>query len=278
MTTNINPSRLGPPRVLATDLDGTLIPLPDNPGNVDALAELRRWRDRLSFAWIFATGRHFESVLDAIRGYDLPSPDWIVCDVGAAVYRRLDGDDGFAPFGDYARHLRDVTRGVDRSAVEHLLAGIDGLEPQPPEHQQPFKISYESAGEAVSELVSEINERIACAALPYACTGSLDPFAHCGLLDVLPQGVSKAYALHWLTDHAHFRPEDVVFAGDSGNDLPALTGGFRAVIVANASPGLRHQAEAVLHEHGGDGRLYAAEGSATTGVLEGCRFFGLIPA
>jgi sucrose-6-phosphatase len=40
--------------------------------------------------------------------------------------------------------------------------------------------------------------------------GSLDPFLNCGLLDVLPKGVSKAYALLWLSTHADFKPDEVV--------------------------------------------------------------------
>ena len=96
------------------------------------------------------------------------------------------------------------------------------------------------------------------------------------LLDVLPAQVSKAYALIWLATHADFLPDEVVYAGDSGNDLAALICGFRAIVVANDSEGLADRVAASLEERSLLDRLYLARDQATSGVLEGCRHFGLI--
>jgi hydroxymethylpyrimidine pyrophosphatase-like HAD family hydrolase len=89
--------------------------------------------------------------------------------------------------------------------------------------------------------------------------------------------VSKAYALIWLTTHADFTPDDAIYAGDSGNDLAALAAGFHAVVVANASEGLAEKVSALQQERGIPAdRLYAAKAPASSGVLEGCRHFGLL--
>ena len=106
--------------------------------------------------------------------------------------------------------------------------------------------------------------------------GSLDPFSNCGLLDVMPAGVSKAYALIWLSTHADFSPDEVIYSGDSGNDYAALVSGFRAIVVANGSEGLAQKVSAALGERRISERLYLAKQTATSGVLEGCRHFGLI--
>jgi HAD superfamily hydrolase (TIGR01484 family) len=70
----------------------------------------------------------------------------------------------------------------------------------------------------------------------------VDPFEGQGLLDFLPRDVSKAYALKWWSDYHGVSHSDVVFAGDSGNDLAALTAGFCAILVANADRGVAREA------------------------------------
>lgn len=262
------------PRVLATDLDGTLIPLPNRDQNKQDLIELESARQTKKFGLIFATGRHFESVLEAIDQYHLPTPDWIVCDVGSGIYHRNGAT--FAPYQPYLDHLLQKTGGIERGKIEALLATQNGVELQPPDHQQKFKISYQCSAESVDGNVETIQQLIEKSALPFDSMGSVDPFLNCGLIDVLPAGVSKAYALLWLATQADFKPDEVIYAGDSGNDLAALVSGFRAIIVANASKGLSEKVHTQLTERQLESRLYLAKSEATSAVLEGCRHFGLI--
>ena len=264
-----------PPRVLATDLDGTFIPLPDCPDNESALDTFRQARAEHRLGLVFATGRHLESVLDALRVHRLPPPDWIICDVGTSIHRRQ--DDAYAPYTPFEAHLAEQTRGIGRDAVEALLDGMDGLTLQPPERQQRFKISCFSASADTEPLAARINQRLREAGLPYACLASLNPFRDEGLLDVLPAGASKAAALLWLATHADFSPDEVVFSGDSGNDLAALTCGFRAIVVANASDTLADRAAQALADRGLADRLFRATLPATSGVLQGARHFRLLP-
>jgi HAD superfamily hydrolase (TIGR01484 family) len=264
-----------PPRVLATDLDGTFIPLPDRPDNESALDTFRQARAEHRLGLVFATGRHLESVLDAIARHALPPPDWIVCDVGTSIHRRQ--DDRYAPYTPFETHMAGQTRGIGRDAVEALLVGMDGLTLQPPERQQRFKISCFSASADTEPLAARINQCLRDAGLPYACLASLNPFRDEGLLDILPAGASKAAALLWLATHADFSPDEVVFSGDSGNDLAALTCGFRAIVVANASDTLAERAAQALAERGLANRLFRATLPATSGVLQGARHFHLLP-
>ena len=263
------------PRVLATDLDGTFIPLSADPRQWDALDAFRRLNSRGAFLLVFATGRHLESTLDAVRQFNLPIPNWIVCDVGTSIHRRV--SNAFVPFAPFDDHLAQSVRGHDRTAVESALGGISGLSLQPPERQRPFKICYFSEPGSAETLADLANNSLADARLPYACHAGIDPFHGVGLLDVLPIGASKASALDWLSSHADFDPDEVVFAGDSGNDLPALASGFRAIVVANAVPGLADRAERMLASRGLSARLFRASLPATAGVLEGARHFGLLP-
>lgn len=268
-----NPQSNITPAVLATDLDGTLIPLPDSPENNESLNRLKTKLSDSNRTLVYATGRHFESILDAMSEYQLPTPDWIVCDVGTAIYKRTGKD--FVHFIPYESHVSEIVGGVDRERIESLLARIKGLELQPPDHQQPFKISYQSDAAVVDSLVAEAKARLKEASLPFDCTGSHDPFLDCGLLDVMPSGVSKAYALIWLSTHGNFTPDEVIYSGDSGNDYAALVSGFRAIVVANHSIGLADKVRAALAQRKLSDRGYLAKGKATCGLLEGCEHFGL---
>lgn len=268
-----NPETQVSPRVLATDLDGTLIPLPNEAGNKRDLVKIKSVLYNSTTEIIFATGRHYESVVEAIDMYDLPIPDWIVCDVGSAIYRR-EGKQ-HKPYKAYELHLGETVGSVNREMIEELLAPIEGLQMQPIDHQQTFKISYQSQADTVESLVSTVNQSLKTAEVPYECMGSVDPFMNCGLLDVMPRGVSKASALIWLSTHADFTPDEVIYAGDSGNDYAALVCGFRAIVVKNHSKDLDVNVGRVHESYGHVDRLYLSKGLATSGVLEGLQHFGL---
>jgi HAD superfamily hydrolase (TIGR01484 family) len=258
------------PKVLATDLDGTLIPLPGSPENHAALAELRN----AGLDIIFCTGRHLSSVLDAISRYDLPEPSWFICDVGSSIYRNQAGR--FQLFEAYARHLEDLTVRAGRTEIESLLEGLPGLGMQQEDHQGTFKISYECVADLTDPLVDRISRLLTDFHIPYAATGSVDPFLKCGLIDLLPEGVSKAYALKWLANFADYKPEALLYAGDSGNDYPALTAGWPAIVVANASPGLADKVKKELTNQNQIKYFFHANQTATSGVLDGCKYFGWI--
>lgn len=271
---HFNPNPGIPPRLLATDLDGTFLPLPGNRDNLAALETFRRARAENRPGLIFATGRHLESVRAAMDEQALPVPDWIICDVGTSIHRRNGGS--FEPYVPFETHLAEQTRGRTRDNVETLLDGLDGLALQSSERQQRFKISYLCDAADTERLAGAIQRRLQDARLPYACLSSLDPFQGHGLLDVLPSGASKAAALLWLATHADFAPDEVVFSGDSGNDFAALVCGFRAILVANAAPELAERARRELAARGRADRLFLATLPATSGVLQGCRHFHLL--
>ncbi len=158
--------------------------------------------------------------------------------------------------------------------LRESLSDLNALRLQEEEKQGPFKLSFYADANILEELTAEIERRLAAHNAPYSLIASVDPFNGDGLIDLLPQGVSKAYALDWWSDYANYPRQSVVFAGDSGNDVAALTAGFRAIVVANAD---RKVARAVYEQlktkSGSAGSLYLAKTPATSGVLEGCRWF-----
>ncbi|MGF1452806.1 MAG: HAD-IIB family hydrolase, partial [Opitutales bacterium] len=258
-----------PDYALATDLDGTLIPLPDEPLHRWACARLKFLLGRDHIPFMFATGRHFESAHAAIAQYGLPVPQWIVCNVGTDVYeRRADGS--YKRMEAFHEHLHAFAKGVTTEDVYAAVKDVDGIVLQPQDVQGPFKLSFFADPEKLESLSAELTERVQAKSLQYEVMTSVDPGKSHGLIDLLPNDVHKAHAVMWLADHVGFSPDHVIYAGDSGNDYAALTHGFRAIVVGNASPGLAEKVKTALNEAARLECFYEAEFGATAAVLEGC--------
>jgi hypothetical protein len=69
--------------------------------------------------------------------------------------------------------------------------------------------------------------------------------------------------------------DDVVYAGDSDNDLAPLTAGFRGIIVSNADTGLATGIRKFVAREDRPHRIYACEQPHLHGVLEGAAYFGI---
>lgn len=262
--------------VLASDLDGTLIPLEDNARNRADLATLAQLIQEHQVGLVFSTGRHLESVHQAIEEQQLPQPEWIICDVGTSIYRRNDSGE-FHPVEAYLQHEDDIIAQLPIPELRQLLGAIDGLRLQEEEKQGRHKLSYYADASRLDELVAHVQQELERVEAPYSIIHSVDPFNGDGLIDLLPAKVSKAYALRWWCDYARLSREAVLFAGDSGNDLAALTSGYRAIVMGNADRNVAQQAYRAHRNAGWHNRLYLARGHATSGLLEGCRWFELFP-
>ena len=261
-------------RVLATDLDGTLIPLEGHPQNVADLQTLTKLLKDTDITLVFVTGRHLDAIKNLIAQHALPRPDWVIGDVGTSLYRSSDNGN-FEAFDDYQKHQAEITSALPIGELRGALEGIKGLVPQEDEKQGQFKLSYYTAPEDLEPLADRLKEFIEVNSAPYSLIQSIDPFTKGGLIDFLPKSISKAYALDWWHDLENRDKEETLFAGDAGNDLAALVGGYRSIIVGNADDKLVDAVQSAHNRAGWHGRLHKAEGLATSGVLEGCRQFGL---
>lgn len=262
-------------RVLATDLDGTFIPLSDDPQQAADLATLGSELREKGHALVFVTGRHLASVRQAIEQHQLPTPDWVICDVGTSIFHRQP-DGALAPLQAYQAALGERIASLPIASLRDELASTAGLTPQEDEKQGAFKLSYYVDAQQLVEVTAQVRERLDSLEAPYSIISSVDPFNGDGLIDLLPSEVSKAFALRWWIKHNELEEADVVFAGDSGNDLAALTAGYKAIIVANADRCVAREAYEAHRQAGWQNRLFLASGQATSGVLEGCRWFGLL--
>lgn len=258
------------PAVLATDLDGTLIPLDQDPQQRRDLQILADLLHAETVDLVFVTGRHFASVESAFLEFGLPQPEWVLCDVGTSIYARQ-GDSNYELLTAYAQHLAGLVGEKDVDWMGALLQRVSGLRMQESEKQGPYKLSFYCNAAAMGEKVRQIEMVAEANDAPYSVVGSIDPFTHDGLIDLLPRGVSKAYALKFWAEQQKVDPGAILFAGDSGNDLAALTAGYRAILVRNAAADVVESVQQALSDKGQEDSFFHATEPATSGVLQGVR-------
>ncbi|MDA1230701.1 MAG: HAD-IIB family hydrolase, partial [Planctomycetota bacterium] len=135
--------------------------------------------------------------------------------------------------------------------------------------QAQFKTSFYAAAEWLNEVVAAVGDRLRQSKMPRQIISSVDPITGIGMIDLLPVGVSKAFALDWLCREQNLSPQAVIFAGDSGNDLEAFNAGYRTIIVGNAPTPIVESVQRTHCAAGWTDRLFHASQHATSGVLEG---------
>ncbi|MFB6887828.1 HAD-IIB family hydrolase [Kitasatospora sp. NPDC056327] len=233
-------------RILVTDLDGTLL------GGTPE--DRRRLRDALArhpgVTPVFATGRGPASVRDLLRDPLLPRPRWIIADVGATV---VDGTD-LTPVDPIQDHLRTGWPGRER--VRAALHRFPALTDQ---HGvvQDGRCSYFLPPDGLTAELTAAVEALGC-----RWEYSADRY-----FDVLPPGASKGNAVRALAAKLGWRPEEILVAGDSLNDLSLFRLGTHAVIVGGAEP-------ALLTALAGDPLVHRPDARGAAGIHSALRELG----
>lgn len=268
-----------PVLLLATDLDRTLISNGVHPESPQARDRFRRLAARPEVRLVYVTGRHLALVEEALRHYQLPAADLIICDVGTSIYLPQGRD--WEPWRTWTEALRRCWPEGRRDALAAAMADIPTLRLQAPEQQGPFKLSYEtSAIEDPRPLLAQIQTRLAACGSGSRVVWSIDETTATGLVDILPECAGKLHALEFVRQRLDIPKEATVFAGDSGNDLEILESAIPSVLVANAHEDVRREAVARAARLGTSDALYLARGGPwgmngnySAGILEGVLHF-----
>jgi len=263
-----------PSRVIASDLDGTLIPPELDEARRRDIARFGRAAAGRALRLAYVTGRHAPLALAGIREAGLPPPAWLFADVGTSLH--VPDGPAYAEDPEFHRAMIDALGLASFDEIRRRLAGLAGLELQDAAKQAEFKLSYDVRGRDPADVVPAARARVGALAGRLTFVASRDPITGHGLLDVLPADSGKRFALEWLRRAAGLDAPDVLFAGDSGNDRDALLSGHPAVLVGNAPGPLREALRREARETGVEDRVYFARASFAAGVLEGCRHFGFL--
>jgi len=269
--------------LLCSDLDRTLLPNGPQPESPEARPLLRCLSDRRELELVYVTGRDRGLILEAIREYDLPLPGSVIGDVGSTLYQvaGYEGETRLTPSDEWKKAIAGDWKDMSSWDLAEVFADLEGIRLQEAEKQNEFKLSYYGEpGLDHKELVAGMKRRMEELGISSSLIWSIDEEKGLGLLDILPGSANKQRAVRFLMDQLNYDESDVVFAGDSGNDLHALTSGLQAVLVANASEFVRNSAQEALAAKGISEKLYLARGdffgmngNYSAGVLEGLAHF-----
>ena len=239
-----------PSRLLLCDIDNTLTGC-----TVGALGMAAYLETEPNLAFGVATGRSLQEAERLLGEWGQPAPDVLITSVGAEIYWRRGAR--VVADTDYAAH---IDQGWDAAAVEARVAGLSGVECQPPVEQRRHKRSYFAEQPAVVAAI-----RSAVADLPVRVIHS-----HGRLLDIVPERAGKGAAMKWVARILGIARDRVYAAGDSGNDLDMLAQCHNGILVANYSTELAGLV--------GRPTIYLARRAHAAGVVEGMRALAMARA
>jgi Cof subfamily protein (haloacid dehalogenase superfamily) len=260
------------PKLVATDLDGTLL---DSAGEVSS-----RTRAALTACWdagipvVGVTGRGprlLESVREALAGRGIAvlaqggyvvdlERDEVLRTVGlpraqaAAVIEAIE-----AVAGELIVAVEDAAEQSEARGPLRVQHGFDWPYPEPahvlPRHSvlpdgPVLKVFLRSSALGQDELLARAQRVVDPADAEVTHAGL-------GFIEVLPPGITKASGLALALDRYGVSFGDVLVFGDMPNDLPMIAAvteaGGRAVAVANAHPAVRAAAPELTSGHDVDG-------------------------
>lgn len=254
-----------PPRLVATDLDGTLLRR-DKSVSARTAAALERVSAQGAQV-VLVTGRPVRWLAMVYEQLHEPVP--AVCANGAVVYDPVADEvlraDPLAPelMAEVARRLRAEVPGV--------VFAVEVEDGRLMRHGEDWPTHWNS-DHPTARLVTAPEELLSAPAVKLLARSTQDPdvfvrtvtgalaglaeathSSYSGLVEISAAGVTKAAGLAWLCSRFGVTAADVVAFGDMPNDVPMLTWAGRAVAVANAHPAVREIADAVTSSNETDG-------------------------
>lgn len=259
-------------KILATDMDRTLLPNGSWEADKDAIPLFNALTREQDVLVVYVTGRNLALTEKAIGEFGVRYPDVLCGDVGTSIRQYRDGawhfDDG------WVEHVTRSSPRWEAGAVREAVADITGMREQESEHQNQFKQSYYVDHALKDQVLQAVEERVK-GRFDEVIVYSFDSQDGKGLLDFLPASATKQTALEYVAEEFGAEKRDVVFCGDSGNDIFPLTAGFSGVLVRNADEQLVENVTKAIEEkpelrvYFARGNFHGLNGYYTSGVIEG---------
>lgn len=239
-------------KFIVTDIDNTLV------GDDSALEEfvqlLNKLPSNLSFA--VATGRTIDSTFKVLKKNNVPFPDIIISSVGTEIYYNY--QDKLIYSTGWEAHINNQW---DRNRIKELLSRFDFLQYQEEEKQRKFKVSYYTSD--VPQNLKKVHD-----ILVHNKIKTNVVFSHGQYLDILPYRASKGKAIRYLSYRWNIPYENILVAGDSGNDKEMLKGDMLGVVVANYSEEL----ESLRNQK----RIHFAGRKYAGGIIDGINHYNFL--
>ena len=265
-------------KILATDLDRTLLPNGSWKADDEAIDLFNELTEKHDVLIVYVTGRNLALTENAIKEFGVRYPNILCGDVGTSIRKYENGEWQFDK--GWIEHVNKQSPGWDAMAIRDAVAEIDAMQEQESEHQNQFKQSYYVEHEKKDQVLKKVDELVK-GKFDEVIIYSFDSQDGKGLLDFLPASATKQTALEYVAKEYGVTKEDVVFCGDSGNDIFPLTAGFRGVLVKNADDQLVENVKRAMNldpelkVYFAKGDFKGLHGYYTSGVIEGAYHYGV---
>ena len=267
--------------LLCTDMDRTVIPNGMQAEASDARANFRQFCARPEVTLAYVTGRHLQLMQAAVSEYHLPQANYAITDVGTRIYQRLNNQ--WQSLSEWEAEIDQDWQGIELQQVIDLVCAIAGISLQESEKQNPHKISFyvDLASLDETACLQQVAQKLEPLMININLIWSIDETTETGLLDILPPKANKLHAISFLQKWLDYSAKEVIFAGDSGNDLQVLISPVQSVLVANATENLKQQTLELAKQEGTVAQFYQANnegaddfsGNYSAGVLQGVSHF-----
>ena len=265
--------------LLCTDLDRTLIPNGPEPESPNARKKFRELVEQPQVSLAYVTGRHLALTEEAIEQYQLPTPDFILSDVGSIIYQMVGGR--WRSWKNWENEIAPDWSDRGRPDIAALFNDNSEIRLQEASRQNLYKVSYYiPLHNDHSKLIRQMRLALEHAGIKASLIHSIDEQSATGLLDILPERATKYHAIKFLMERLGFSLQQTIFAGDSGNDIPVLISPINSVLVANAMGEVCAQAQQQSRLTGNAKTLYCAaggflgmNGNYSAGIVEGVIYY-----
>lgn len=270
-----------PTLIFCCDLDGTLLPNGLESLSESALSDFQRFALQERLVLVYLSGRSLPQAINGIRKFGVPLPDVYVGDNGTSMYFK--STDGYLEHVEWKKAIASDWGNVTGRDIHATMKDLTLLVEQEPEHQGMFKQSYYFPKAKESIIVEDIAKRLQKLKINATVVTLIDPSSPNAYLDILPTTGTKEYAIEYLRHYFMFDKEDVIFAGDGGNDLGALTSGYRAIVVNNAASDFKIKVGRIAREKGilanvyfAKGNFIGTDGKYLAGIMEGLHHYDVL--
>lgn len=262
-------------KIIATDLDRTLIPNGNHRLSKGAMDFFKKKLKDKDIKLIYVTGRYKKLISDGIKRYELPKPHFCISLLGTVIYdfRKR----AFKEDKDWQKKLKEDWKQYKRKDIALLLENLSEIKQQEKIKLNDFKQSYYfNPAINTEKLTQKIETILKSKQIKTEIITSIDVNRNKGLLDIVPETGTKMAALNYITKKLRADKNHVLYCGDSGNDLLPLTSGVKGILVKNASYKTKERLKKLAKQKNLESKVYIAKGNFkgfngnyVAGIIEG---------
>ena len=240
-------------KLLASDFDGTMVPLKADPLCSPDFKTYWRQLPQQPLL-VLNSGRMIHDLQEAAQLAGTPKVDFFIGGVGTEMTTGT---------GEIVSGWQDIMQtNYDRSDIDTYIKQHTDATPQPEHYQSAFKSSwywYDRSAAEINELENALRTRGHTMQIVYSSSRDLD---------IIPVQANKGHALAWLCHHLQVPLSQVIVAGDTGNDIALFEQpSTRGIVVNNARNELKEAAKRLSNE------IFFATKNDAAGIQEGLQHF-----